>query len=85
LIPLILFFFFVFLFFFFLRSSTQFADILTKFSLNPLLSWKQVVDIGKKLSVNSDCQVVASIKYIELLGHVMYFPGMTTTIDGEGL
>lgn len=47
-----------------------------QFASKPLLSWSQVMEIAKKSKITTDAAVIAGIKYIELLGHTMYFPGM---------
>lgn len=51
-------------------------DILMQFASKPLLSWSQVMEIAKKSKITTDAAVIAGIKYIELLGHTMYFPGI---------
>jgi hypothetical protein len=45
----------------------------------PLLAWEDIVELSGKVGV-PEGKVVECLKHIELLGHIMYFPGK----DGGG-
>ena len=41
----------------------------------PLLAWEDIMEIVQKVGIPEN-KVVECLKTIELLGHIMYFPGM---------
>lgn len=40
----------------------------------PILAWEDIMEVVNKLGIPEN-KVVECLKYIELLGHIMYFPG----------
>jgi hypothetical protein len=41
----------------------------------PILSWEHIKDIAGKVGIQEN-QLVDSLKHLELLGHLIYLPGI---------
>jgi hypothetical protein len=45
--------------------------------LAPLLSWAEVCRMGRRLGTKPEgSQLLDAVKFLELMGYIMYFPGM---------